>query len=320
MMPLLPSAVLGLAASQLREVSRQPVFGVGVAIGAAIIAMSPALAMFALGRADALVLDLGASAMLFFGALIAATAVATSTAERLQDGTATLVLTRPVGPFAWIAGGFLGSAAALLQAGLILGTILLMTARNGPTTIHRGVVLPFAAAVLLALAWGVRASLRGRAFQPAALGAATWLLPIAYLGGLFIDRGVRLGAPDAIDGVALTAAALATLAAIAFAALGTCLATRLAPAAAAALTLVGFVLGSLVQPAAGATTTAGSVAAGALALVVPDLQLFWIADAAYTGAIVPLDYVLGVTAYAALYVVGALGVGGWLLGGRELGS
>lgn len=319
MTPSTPSAVLGLAASQLREVSRQPVFGVGVALGAALIALSPALAMFSLGRAEALVLDLGASAMLFFGALIAATAVATSTAERLQDGTATLVLTRPVGAFAWIAGGFLGSAAALLQAGVILGTVLLMVARNGPSTLHRGVIFPAVVAVLVSLAWGVRTSLAGRAFQPAALFAATWLLPVAYLGGLFIDRGVRVGTPDAIDGVALTAATLATLAAIAFAALGTCLATRLTPAAAAALTLVGFVLASLVQPATGATSTVGSVAAGALALVVPDLQLFWITDAAYTGALVPLDYVLGVAGYAALYVVGALGVGGWLLGGRELG-
>ena len=50
-----------------------------------------------------------------------------------------------------------------------------------------------------------------------------------------------------------------------------------------------------------------------------DDRTFWVTDAAYTGAVVPLEYALGVAGYAALYVTGALGVGGWLLGGRELG-
>lgn len=381
------SAVLGLAGSQLREVTRQPVFGVVMAAGAALVALSPALSVFALGRAEALVLDLGASAMLFVGAFLAATAVAAAVAERLGDGTATLVLTRPVGPLAFVVGGFLGSAAALLQAGLVLGVVLLMTARNGPGGLHRGVFWPGLAALLLALAWGLRASLGRRAFQPAALAAASALLPAAYVLGLFVSPGGAVGPPDDVDGVALATACLACLASIAFAALGTCLATRLAPAAAAALTLVAFVLGSLVQVAAAATTTTPALAvgaalltlgwlwtagvalaerrawglglllappaalvyaalrpararapllcaaagllllllaarvpaAGALALVVPDVQLFWVADAAYGDTLVPLDYVLGMLGYTAAYVIGALGLGAWLLGGRELG-
>lgn len=381
------SGVLGLAASQMREVARQPVFGVVVAAGAVLVALSPALAVFALGRAEALVLDLGASAMLFVGAFLAAAAVSASVAERLGDGTATLVLTRPVGPLAFVAGGFLGSAAALLQAGLILGVTLLMAARNGPSGLHRGVAWPALVALALSLAWGLRASLRRRAFQPAALTAGSALLPLGYLAGLPIDRDGALGVPDAVDGVALTAALLATLCSVAFGALGTCLATRLPAAGAAALTLVAFILGSLVQAATAATSTTPALAAGgalvvlawlwtvgvagaerrawglgvllvppaavvyaalrlerarsaalcaaagaalllaaawvpaagALALIVPDVQLFWVADAAYGDALVPLDYVVGVAIYTGVYGVGALGLGAWLLGGRELG-
>ncbi|MBX3471345.1 MAG: hypothetical protein KF878_31130 [Planctomycetes bacterium] len=258
------SAVLGLAASQRREVTRQPVFGVGLALGAALIALSPALSVFALGRAEALVLDLGASAMLFFGAFIAATAVAAGVAERLGDGTATLVLTRPVGPLAFVVGGFLGAAAALLQAGLVLGLVLLLTARHGPQGLHLGVALPALVAAAGAVGWGTRATLVGRPFQPAALAGATALLPAAYLASLLLDPRAQPTAPAAIDGTALAAAVLATLASLAFAALGTCLASRLAPAGAAALTLVGFVLGSLVQAAAGAAAAAAAkVAAGA---------------------------------------------------------
>lgn len=381
------AAALGLAASQWREVTRQPVFGAVVAAGAALVALSPALAVFAIGRAEALVLDLGASAMLFVGAFLAAAAVSASVAERLGDGTATLVLTRPVGPLAFVAGGFLGSALALVQAGLILGVALLLAARNGPRGVHLGVAVPGVVAVALSLGWGLRASLGRRAFQPAALNAASALLPLAYLASLPLDRSLSVGAPDALDGVAVAAAGLATLASVAFGALGTCLATRLPPAAAAALTLVAFVLGSVAQAATAATSAGPGIAAGggllalgwlwlagvagaerrawglgllvvppaaavyaalrlerakgpllcaaagaalllaaarvpaaaAIALAVPDLQLYWVADAAYVDVLVPLDYVLGVAGYTALYVVGALGLGAWLLGGRELG-
>lgn len=302
-------AVLALAGSQRREVTRQPVYGVVLLAGVALIALSPALAMFALGRADPLVLDLGASTTLFFGAFLAATAVAASAAERLQDGTATLVLTRPVGPLAWLVGGFLGAVAALLQSGIVLGATLLLAAKNGPEHVHPGVVGPGLAAVALALGWGLVRSLAGRPFQPAALDAGTLLLPLAFGAAAVLESDeARRG----LDAIAAAAAFLATLAAIAFAGLGTCLATRLPPAGAAALTLVGFVLGSLV----GATTIPGT---GLLALVIPDVQLYWVGDAAYTDVLVPVDYLLGAVAYTALYCAGALGIGAWLLGGRELG-
>lgn len=303
------SALVGLAASQRREVTRQPVYGVVLLVGVALIALSPALAVFGLGRAEPLVLDLGASTTLFFGAFLAATAVAAGAAERLQDGTATLVLTRPVGPLAWLLGGFLGAAAGLLQGGVVLGATLLLTARNGPEHVHPGVLGPALLAVLLALAWGLARSLAGRPFQPAALDAATLLLPAAFGAAVLLEAG----APGrSLDAIAAAAALLATLAAIAFAALGTCLATRLPPAGAAALTLLGFVLGSLV----GAAALPG---ASLLGLALPDVQLYWISDAAYTDALVPLDYLAGVAGYTALYCAGALGAGAWLLGGRELG-
>ena len=59
---------------------------------------------------------------------------------------------------------------------------------------------------------------------------------------------------------------------------------------------------------------------GALTLFVPDLQVFWVADAAYAGDLVPASYVVGASVYAAVYALGTLAVGAFLLHGRELGS
>lgn len=380
-------ALSGLAWTQRQELVRQPTFGVVLAVGVVAVALSPALALFALGRAEAVVLDLGASTVLFFGVFLAAAAVAAGTAERLQDGTTTLVLTKPVGPLGVLAGGFLGAALALVEAGVVLGSALLLATRNGPDARRDVVAVPGALALFLALAWGVRASVvrRTTAFQPAAHGALLLLLPLAYLVVLALDGSHATGEHASHDATALAAATLATLAALAYAALGVCLGTRLPPAGAAVLTLVGFVLGSLVQAAGRDAGAAPSLALGAalavagwlwlvgvawhvsagwgaatllvlpgalfavshparargplgllvaggvvlalgatlggtalLSLVVPDLQLYWVGDAAYGEVPVPASYVAEVALSTAAYCAGALGVGALVLGGREL--
>lgn len=416
--------VLALARTQYLEVTRQPVFGVVLAVGLVMIALAPVLAVFSLGQraAEALVMDLGASSMLFFSVFLAAAAVAAGAAERLADGTTPLVLTKPVDAATVLLGGLLGAAAALAQAGLLLGVALLWAARHGPHALHAGVLWGAGLWLAGALAWGLRASLRRRPFQPAVLRAGTVLAVVCYLGSLLLGRDswgaislpVAAEAAAQPDGTAVAAAYLAYLASVAYAGLGLALAARLPPAAAAALTLVGFLLGSIVQAGlgegagtmaailGGLTATAGAVwlvmvafrthlswglglllgpvalffgllvftpfdleavgwatsggalllwltfvlprlrqtatplavyviglgmtwfgatvlQGGALTLLVPDVQLYWIADAAYTGELVPLAYLVQLTGYTALYALGALAVGAFLLEGRELG-
>ena len=116
--------------------------------------------------------------------------------------------------------------------------------------------------------------------------------------------------------VALAAAYLAILAGFCFAALGGAIATRLPSAATAILTLTAFLLASLVRGPLGPESI-GPLSA--LTIVLPDLQLFWIGDAAYTRSPVPFGYVVELTLYTCLYSVGALALGGVLLEGRELG-
>ena len=405
------SAGWGLAVTHYRELTRQPVFGVVLLVGAVVVALSPALAVFALGEGDALVLDLGASAQLFCLAFLSATAVAHGAAERLRDGTTPLVLTH-TSPLVVLVGQLLGAALALGQASLLLGVILVWGVRHGPDRLHYGVLVCAAVACAGVLGWGIRASLRGRPVVGAAVAAATVCMPLALLASLFFARDLDLLAvPAPLNGVAVAASVLAALAGTTFAALGLALASRLPAEAAAVFTLLGFFLASLVQaglgadahvaqgvgavgcvaahlwllgavfrrsPPAGAAVLALSVGwvllagsldlgagtrlasswggpavgwgvwwglrreggtgyvayllggaailvgeqvlqGGLLTWVVPDLQLFWIADAAYGDVNVPLDYVARVAGYALAYSAGALGVGGFFLAGRELG-
>lgn len=319
---------LGLARTQYLELTRQPVFGVTLAFGMVLVALSPALAVFSIGRAEALVLDLGASAALFFSVFLAATAVAAGAADRLRDGTTTLVLTHPVGGLTVLVGKMLGSSLALGQAALLMTVTLLAAVRNGPDTLHLGVVFPLGAALAVSLGWGIRASLARKNLQAAVVEAATLLLPIAFLIGLSVDpRGETVAAEhfslDPMLNTALAAGSLTLFAALPFAALGLALSTRLGSGATSTLTLLAFLLASLIQgPLAPPPleTWTDLIDPRWLTIVLPDLQLYWIGDAAYTGTVVSWDYVAQVALTSAFYVVGALGLGALLLEGRELGK
>lgn len=319
------SPVIGLSRTQYLELIRQPIYGVVLAFGLALVALSPALAVFSLGKAEALVLDLGASALLFFAVLLAAVAVGPNAAERLRDGTTALVLTHPVGVFTCLVGQLLGALAALTQAGLLLSFVLLWAVRNGADTLHKGVLFPSLLALGLALAWGVRASLEQRSFQASAIWAATLLFPPAYYLSTWLgpEGAALVQRADGSD-TAWAAASLAVLAALPFAALSLALATRLGAAATATLTLLVFLLSSLVQgplaPPEAVETIWNAIDPRWLTVLLPDLQLHWVGDAGYSETPVPIDYVAQVAMACCLYALGALGLGAFLLEGRELGG
>lgn len=199
-----------------------------------------------------MVLDPGASTVLFFfGVFLAAAAVAAGTAERLQDGTTTLVLTKPVGPLGVLAGGFLGAALALVEAG---GRARVGPPRDAqrPRRAARRGGRPRGPGPVPGLVGGARQRRAAHDRLPAGRprGALLLLLPLSYLVVLGLDGSHATGEHASHDATALAAATLAMLAALAYAALGVRLGTRLPPAGAAVLTLVvGFVLGSLVQAA-----------------------------------------------------------------------
>jgi len=307
-------AVVGLAWTHYLELLRQPVFGVVLAVGLTVVAISPQLAVFSLGRAEALVLDLGASALLFFSVFLAAVAVAAGSSERLADGTTSLLLTQPIGPGQLVIGNLLGAFAGLAQATFLLGFTLAWAARWGRQWWHGGVLVGEGLLLLGALVWGVRASLRNESFQAAAISAATLLAPLCWaLSQVF---GPRFGLVEfaEVPRLVLEASVLGWQAALAFAGLGILLATRLGPGASAALTLIAFLLSSLVRgPLSDAL---GSLAP--LTYLLPDLQLYWLGDAGYTEQPVPGAYLAEVGLYTSLYVTACLALATSSLARREL--
>ncbi|MBL4850195.1 MAG: hypothetical protein JKY65_32100 [Planctomycetes bacterium] len=304
----------GLTRTRYLELVRQPVFGVCLLVGIALVALSPALAIFSLGNADALVLDLGASALLFFLVLLSALVIAAGSAERFGDGTTALVLSHPVSPLTVVLAEFLGAALALGQAASLLGFTLAWASRNGPDHIHWGVVAGGGVSLVVALAWGIRASLANKSFVAGTIGAATLLFPVAWLASQFLGHEGTPMAYEPAPALVLEAAIFGWQASLTFAAAGICLSTRLGGGAAAGGTLLMFVLGSLVRGPLG-TESLGPI--GHLSLLLPDLQLYWVGDAGYAEKSIPLDYMAQVFICTLLYAQIALGLASFSLERRE---
>ncbi len=297
-------SVLALARTTARDGLRAPVTGVVLALGVALTLASPEVAIFTLGDARGFVLDLGASTVLLALVFLAATTGALGASERVQDGTALLVLTKSVSAFEYVLGTFLGTAGVLAFAGWLLGLAVVHAATPGAP----GTGWLDAGTLAVALSLGVRGSRAGRPFHSAVFAALAVLGPLALFGRVALS-GLSPLAP-----LAVLATVLSVLAGCAYLALGVLLATRLPPSVAASATLGAAVLGAA-SSGMGATR-----AVSFLRLVVPDLGFFSIGEAVYSDELpLPVVYVASVALWTAVYALGALALGAVLLDRRELG-
>lgn len=299
-----PQAVLALGRTTARDGLRAPVTGVVLAVGMALTVASPEVAIFTLGNARGFVLDLGASTVLLATLFLAATTGALAAAERVQDGTALLVLTKSVSALEYVLGTFLGTAGVLAFGGWLLGLSVVHAATPGAP----GAGWFDAGALLLALGAGVHASRAGRSFQTATFGA------LAVTGALALVGRVWLSGLSPLAPLAVLATLLSVLAGCAYLALGVLLAVRLPPVVAASATLGAAVLG------AASSGLAATRAVSLLRVVVPDLGFYSIGEAAYSDELaLPLAYVGSVALWTCVYSLGALAAGAVLLDRRELG-
>jgi len=117
------------------EVTRQPIYGILVLAGMALIAFSPSITAYTMMEDVKLVIDMGLGTILMVGIVLAVLSASQVVSREVETRTAGAVLSKPVGRFVFILGKFLGVALAMVLAGYLLTVILVMTVRMGvPTT------------------------------------------------------------------------------------------------------------------------------------------------------------------------------------------
>jgi ABC-type transport system involved in multi-copper enzyme maturation permease subunit len=351
--------LLTIAGNTYVEAIRQPVFAVLLLVGVLGMILNVNLAAYTLDADNKLMIDLGLSTIFVVGLLVAAFTATGVVSEEIENRTALTVVSKPVPRPVFIVGKYLGVAAALGLANVVLCLSFLMTLRHGVQQtasdhVDFPVVLLGFGAVLGAIAFAAWTNFHLRwvftsTFAHAvAIGGA-----LAYALMLFIDKEFQLQSPLAefdhddfslvqvMIGLVLLFEAQLLLAAVAVA-----VSTRLGQVVTILISAGVFFVGLIGNSLNAITDKRLDIPAGVglfrsfwvvitaevpvldrilfvlakgLYLVLPNLQFLWNADAITEGNPITLGYVATCTLYTAMYTLAVLAIAVLLFQRREVG-
>lgn len=321
----MPTALFSIARNAFTESIRQPIYVVLLLGVQALLAFNVSIAAFTFWDDDKLLTDLGLSTMFLAGLFLAAFTATGVFSREIQNQTVLTVISKPVSRTIFVLGKYLGVMAALSVAYLVWAVVYLLTIRHqvlvsSNQEIDMPVVVFGSLALLIALGVALWANyFYGWVFALTLTLVECPLMLLAYVLVLCVGKDWSLQSPatdlkgQLLITLFLLFQALAVLSAIALATL-----VRLGQTMTLALSTVFFFLGLSSDYLFGRFANEHLLAASCQAIL-PNLQIFWMADALTQNHLIDLDYVLFATGYAVLYTVAVLGVAVALFQTREVG-
>ena len=256
-----------------------------------------------------------------FGAVLSASA---SLAREIRTGTALAVLSKPVGRAQFLLAKFAGLAAALTLLAYV-NLIGVMTASwmafdaYGKTNLTDIGIFTGAIAVAYSLAGFSNYFLRRPFVSDAVFALLVMVTLAAFVIFQFTVQMQSVGEHAAVDWRLVPAGLLILFAFWIFAAVALACSTRLDMIATLAVCSAVFLVGLMSDYLFGLPAAKGSWWASALYSIVPNWQLFWLADALETGkSTFQLAYVGKAFGYAFFYAGAALALAVALFDDREL--
>jgi len=313
-----------IAGNAFMELVRQPVFLL-LMTGSLLFEIFLAVPYyFAFGDEPKLVENSALAVMLLTGLFGAVLCASSSLAREIRSGTALAVLSKPVGRTRFLLAKYVGLAGALTLLayvnliGVLLASWMAFDA-YGKTDVEALSILGGAVALAYASGGFSNFFLRRNFVSDAVLAlvvlvtlAAVWILA-------FTKQQASLGVQSHVDWRLLPAGVLILFALWILAALAIACSTRLDIIPTLAICSAFFLLGLMSDYFFGRRAEAGSWWASALYTVVPNWQLFWLADALETTKdTFHWDYVGKAFVYVIGYAGAALAVGTALFEEREL--
>ncbi len=270
----------------------------------------PLLLVFQFGEEGKLVRDSSFALQLLFGLLLAGYTACTSLTREVRTGTASAVLSKPVGREMFFLAKFCGVVVVVLAFSACATSSVLIGMKIGAESYVTDWLTTgmFFAAPLLAFLIALLGNYSmKRPFVSNAFGLLLATLLIALVIVAMLDNTV--GTPDyAIQWRVLPACLLNTIALMVIAAIAMSLATRLNTTPTLIICGMIFLAGLVSDHFLGKLRLESSTAALFYALV-PNWQHFWVADAFTAGGTVPWIYVGNVALYGVLYLAGILCLG-----------
>jgi len=313
-----------IAANAFLELIRQPVFLLLATASALFIMFLATPYYFAFGDEPKLVKNSVLAVMLLSGLFGAVLSASASLARELHRGTALAVLSKPVGRAQFILAKFAGVALALVVLVYVNLLAALLTSRMafdayGSTdffalgTFSLGIVLAY-------VMGGFSNFFLRRPFVSDAVLSMVLMLTLSFVVINFFDQhAVAQPFAKGVDWNMIPAGILVLFAIWIIAGLALACSTRLEMIPTLAICSGFFLVGIMSDYLFGRAAAAGQAWASVLYTVLPNWQLFWLADAVASGkGAFHWGYVGEAFAYAVLYLGGALSVAVVLFEDREL--
>jgi ABC-type transport system involved in cytochrome c biogenesis permease component len=306
------------------ELVRQPVFLLLMTVSVLFEMFLAVPYYFAFGDEPKLV-ENSALAVLFLAGLFGAVLSASSSlAREIRSGTALAVLSKPVDRINFLLGKFAGLAAALTVLTYV-NTVGVLLASRMAFDAYGKMDLPalsiFSAGIVLAYALGGFSNffLRRPFVSDAVFAMVLFCTLAAFIIFQFTSQQESLGTAGHVNWNLLPAAILILFALWILAAIALACSTRLDTIPTLAICSAIFLLGLISDYFFGSRAEHGEWWASTLYSVIPNWQLFWLADAIETGKnTFQWSYVGKALAYAIFYAGAALAAGAALFDEREL--
>jgi ABC-type transport system involved in multi-copper enzyme maturation permease subunit len=313
-----------IAVNAFMELIRQPVFLL-LMTGSVLFEIFLAVPYyFAFGDEPKLVENSVLAVMLLSGLFGAVLSASSSLAREIRSGTALAVLSKPVGRAQFLLAKFAGLAAALTvltyvnMIGVLLASRMAFDAYGKTDLPAIGI---FSAGILLAYALAGFSNffLRRPFVSDAVFAMLIFATLAAFIVFQFTTQKESLGTMATVNWNLLPAGILILFALWILAAVALACSTRFDTIPTLAICSAIFLVGLMSDYFFGIRAEAGNWWASTLYSIIPNWQLFWLADAIETGKnTFQWAYVGKAFAYAVCYAGAALAVGAALFEEREL--
>jgi hypothetical protein len=316
---------LTIATNAFMELIRQPVFLLLMTVSVLFEIFLAVPYYFAFGDEPKLVSTSALAVMLLSGLLGAVLSASASLAREIRAGTALAVLSKPVGRAQFFLAKYAGLAVALTLLSYVnlLGVLLanwMSFDAYGKTNLAALGIFAAGVTVAYALAGFSNFFLRRPFVSDAVLALAVTVTLAAFLAFQFTRQMQTFGVRTSVDWRLMPAGVLILFAVWILAALALACSTRLDTLPTLAVCSAFFLIGLMSDYLFGTRAEAGNWWASTLYTVVPNWQLFWLADALDMGkSTFHWNYVGKAFAYVVAYAGAALAVGTALFEERELG-
>jgi len=322
------SCLWAISKNSFREIIRQPVYGLLLLSGMALIGLSPAITMFSMARDESLMVDVALTTIMLLGLVIAVLSATQVVSREIETQTVGAVLSKPVARFVFVLGKFVAVSMAMAVSCYLLTVMLLGTLRIGvPSSAGWRLDWPAFLAVSVPLALSMGLALYCNYFYrwnfaSTAITLAVPLYSVAFGMLLIINPDWRVEWIPAVflerdAGEVAKAALLVFMAVWVLSSVAVTASIRLNVVVNVVVCLTVFFVGMISQFLFGRFAEAPWAW---LALrVVPSLHLFWVGDQLMAQApFIPMPYVRLAVSYAVVYCCAMVAFAAFLFERREV--